>query len=147
MDGVALVPHGMKTTAAGANISQGIQDMIANATLAFVRLNTGFATVDATVSSIDIVYTCTRRNLGITYAATFAVLLFMSAIGIFCMVNNGESSSNKLKSSKLLVAMRNPELDSVAEVVAGENAAHANRVQLKLGESGPAGDRVFGVHK
>ncbi|KAJ7122520.1 hypothetical protein C8R43DRAFT_1241247 [Mycena crocata] len=140
---------GINTTARITNVSQGLQDMVANATLGFINLNVGFTAADVTVKSTDTVYVYDRTTLIATYTASFLVLLIMSSVGMFSMVRNGEPSSNRF--SRLLVALRNPELDEVAEAVEGRplNGVPAHRVQLQFGDSPPVGRRqnslVFGL--
>ncbi|KAK7038377.1 hypothetical protein R3P38DRAFT_2516229 [Favolaschia claudopus] len=136
---------GINTTAHVTNISQALQDLVANATLGFIHLNTGFTTAEAAIKSKDIAYVYDRRTLITTYAIAFFLLVVMSGVGIFSMVKNGESSSNKF--SRLLVALRNPELDEVAEAVE-IHGVPAHRVQLRFGgrpSTGRQNSGVFGV--
>ncbi|KAJ7618951.1 hypothetical protein B0H17DRAFT_1340876 [Mycena rosella] len=157
--------YGLNTTAAaGTNVSQALQDLVANITLGkpavftgkasvtptgFVHLNTGTTTVDASVILTDIVYVYERKTLIATYSAAFVLLVLMSGIGMFSLVKNGEASSNEF--SRLLVALRNPELDPLADAVDGRPGAHnvdPNRVRLTLGETvlpGRGEAFVFGV--
>ncbi|KAJ7882902.1 hypothetical protein B0H13DRAFT_2344437 [Mycena leptocephala] len=135
---------GINTTAHVTNVSQALHDMVANATLGYINLNIGSTAAEATVRSTDIVYVYDRKTLITIYAVAFFLLLLMSGVGMFSMVMNGEPSSNKI--SRLLVALRNPELDAVAEAV--EDGTSANRVRLRFGDRLPGGrqnSRVFGV--
>ncbi|KAF7363133.1 hypothetical protein MVEN_00665800 [Mycena venus] len=139
---------GINTTAHVTNVSQALQDMVANATLGFINLNSGFTTAEATVRSTDIVYVYDRKTLIATYSVAFFLLLLMSGVGMFSMMKNGEPSSNKF--SRLLVALRNPELDAVAEAVEGGSVhgVPAHRVQLRFDDRPPSGRQnsgVFGV--
>jgi hypothetical protein len=67
---------------------------------------------------------------------------------MFSMLKNGEPSSHIF--SRLLVALRNPELDAVADAVEGRpvHGVPPHRVQLRFGDRPPSGrqnSRVFGV--
>ncbi|KAJ6522581.1 hypothetical protein B0H19DRAFT_1345957 [Mycena capillaripes] len=139
---------GINTTAHVTNVSQALQDIVANATLGFLNLNTGSIPADATVRPTDTVYVYDRTTLIATYAVAFFLLVVMSGVGMCSMVMNGEPSSNKF--SRLLVVLRNPELDAVAEAVEGRpvHGVPAHRVQLRFGDRPPSGrqnSRVFGV--
>ncbi|KAJ7899259.1 hypothetical protein B0H14DRAFT_2674205 [Mycena olivaceomarginata] len=139
---------GINTTAHVTNVSQALQDMVANATLGFINLNSGFTTEEATVRLTDIVYVYDRKTLIATYSVAFFLLLLMSGVGMFSMMKNGEPSSNKF--SRLLVALRNPELDAVAEAVEGRSVhgVPAHHVRLRFGDRPPSGRQnsgVFGV--
>ncbi|KAJ7704020.1 hypothetical protein B0H17DRAFT_1193942 [Mycena rosella] len=127
---------GLNTTAAVTNVSQALQDLVANITLGFIHLNTGLTTVNANVISTDIVYIYDRETLLATYSVAFFLLILMSAVGMFSLMKNGESNSNTF--SRILVALRNPELDAVADAVDGrprEREADPSRLRLKLGEA------------
>ncbi|KAJ7099801.1 hypothetical protein C8R44DRAFT_888488 [Mycena epipterygia] len=136
---------GMNTTAHVTNVSQALQEMVANATLGFVNLNTGFTTTEATVGSTNIVYTYERTSLIVTYSIAFLLLLLMSGAGMFCMMKNGEPSSNKF--SRLLVALRNPELDVVVEAVEGRllRGVPATRIRLRFLDLPHPGRQSSGV--
>ncbi|KAJ7918221.1 hypothetical protein B0H13DRAFT_2321544 [Mycena leptocephala] len=124
-----FVPYG--------NVSQALQQMVANATLGFVKLSGGFTTVVATVASPDIVYVYHHTTLITTYSAAFLVLVLISATGMFSAVKNGEPSSNKF--SKLLVALRNPDLEAVAAAVV-RKSMDVHRARLRF-DAGPQGGR------
>ncbi|KAJ7703989.1 hypothetical protein B0H17DRAFT_1040310 [Mycena rosella] len=149
-NGNESAPLGLNTTAAVTNISQGLQDLVANVTLGFIHLNNGLTTVDATVASSDTVYIYNRKALLATYSVSFFLLVLTSGVGMFSLVRNGESNSNNF--SRLLVALRNPELDAIADAVDGRPGEHdvdPRRVQLKLGEAvlpGRGESFVFGIH-
>ncbi|KAJ6554177.1 hypothetical protein B0H19DRAFT_1262568 [Mycena capillaripes] len=66
---------GINTTAHVTNVSQALQDMVANATLGFINLNIGSTTVNATVRTTDIVYIYDRSTLIATYAVAFFLFL------------------------------------------------------------------------
>ncbi|KAJ7155378.1 hypothetical protein C8R43DRAFT_427693 [Mycena crocata] len=98
-------------------------------------LNTGSAIVSASVPSTDDVYLYNRLTLGITYGLAFVLLLFASAMGMYCLIANGEPSSNDF--SQLLVATRNPKLDPMAEPIEadpGLSGTSAARTRLMFGE-------------
>ncbi|KAJ7704013.1 hypothetical protein B0H17DRAFT_1193937 [Mycena rosella] len=130
---------GLNTTASVTNVSQALQDLVANITLVGSLFpfssRDWMTTVDATVISTDIVYIYDRETLLATYSAAFFLLILMSAVGMFSLMKDGESNSN---TSRLLVALRNPELDAVADAVDGRPREHEidpRRVRLKLGEA------------
>lgn len=102
--------------------------LICSNSAGFVNLLTANTSVPASVVSVDLVYSYHRTTLVATYSATFVVLVLMSAIGIFCIIQNGESSTNSF--SRLLVAAQNPEVDAVAD-----------HVVEKLGVGAPAGEK------
>ncbi|KAJ6599739.1 hypothetical protein DFH09DRAFT_1355836 [Mycena vulgaris] len=139
--------YGLNTTASVTNVSQALQDLVANATLGFIHLNTATTTVDATVSSNAIIYIYDRTSLVATYSVAMFLLVLMSAVGMFCLLQNGEPSSNKF--SRLLVAMRNPDLDVVADAVNGHAMdMDPARVRLTFGEAALPGrgeNLVFGL--
>ncbi|KAJ7241687.1 hypothetical protein B0H12DRAFT_1236931 [Mycena haematopus] len=140
---------GINTTAVVKDISQALQDLVANVTLGFVNLATGNITVSASVNSQDLVYVYDHKTLILTYSTTFLLLLVMSATGMFCLVNNGEPSSNAF--SRLLVASRNPELDVVVEAMVVARGpgldADVDRVRLVFGEDLHPnwGNPLFGI--
>ncbi|KAJ7894517.1 hypothetical protein B0H14DRAFT_2683449 [Mycena olivaceomarginata] len=123
----------INTTRPCHHVSQALQDMVANATLGFINLNSGFTTAEATYTSTI------ARTLIATYSVAFFLLLLMSGVGMFSMMKNGEPSSNKF--SRLLVALRNPELDAVAEAVEGRSVhgVPAHHVRLRFGDRPPSG--------
>ncbi|KAJ7187903.1 hypothetical protein C8R46DRAFT_1241307 [Mycena filopes] len=71
---------GMNTTAPVTNVSQALQDLLANATLGFVNLATGNTTVTASVLSATLIYTYNRTTLIATYGTSFALLVLMGAV-------------------------------------------------------------------
>ncbi|KAJ6484470.1 hypothetical protein C8R47DRAFT_1131480 [Mycena vitilis] len=95
----------MNTTASVTNVSQALQDLVANVTLGFVNLLAGNTTLDALVESADLVYVYNRKTLIATYLAAFVVLAAMNAVGVFCIIKNGGSSTNSF--SRFLLATRN----------------------------------------
>ncbi|KAJ7875123.1 hypothetical protein B0H14DRAFT_3130829 [Mycena olivaceomarginata] len=117
---------GIRTTEHVRNVSQG-----------FVKLSAGFTTVVATVASPDIVYVYHHTTLITTYSAAFLVLVLISATGMFSAVKNGEPSSNNF--SKLLVALRNPDLEAVAAAVV-RKSMDVHRARLRF-DAGPQGGR------
>ncbi|KAF7366796.1 hypothetical protein MSAN_00937900 [Mycena sanguinolenta] len=138
---------GINTTAVVTDISQALQDLVANVTLGFVSLAMGNITVDASVTPQGLVYIYDRKTLIATYAVTFGILVAMSAVGLFCLVKNGESSANSF--SHLLLASRNPELEVVADAMVGERGpgAEARGMRLVYGDAlhPERGNRVFGL--
>ncbi|KAF7366802.1 hypothetical protein MSAN_00938500 [Mycena sanguinolenta] len=136
---------GINTTAVVTDISQALQDFVANVTLGFVNLAMGTVTVDASVNSQDLVYIYDRKTLIATYSSTFAVLVLMSAIGMFCLFKNGESSSNSF--SRLLLASRNPELDVVVDAMVENHGLEADGMRLLYGADlhPERGNPVFGL--
>ncbi|KAJ6464030.1 hypothetical protein C8R45DRAFT_1220122 [Mycena sanguinolenta] len=119
---------GINTTAVVTDISQALEDLVANVTLGFVNLAMGTATVNASVNSQDLVFVYNRKTLIATYASTFAALVVMSLIGMFCLLKNGESSSNSF--SRLLLASRNSELDVVVDAMVENPGLKANGMRL-----------------
>ncbi|KAJ7442307.1 hypothetical protein FB451DRAFT_113524 [Mycena latifolia] len=116
-------------------MSQALQDLVANATLSFIHLNTGTTTVTASIPSTENVYLYNRTTLAVTYILSFALLLIISVLGMYCLISNGEASSNDF--SHLLVATRNPKLDPVADTVErdpGLSSESAARTRLMFGE-------------
>ncbi|KAJ7832927.1 hypothetical protein B0H13DRAFT_2111782 [Mycena leptocephala] len=112
---------GLNMSSSISNISQALQDLVANATTSFMHLNTGFTTVSASVPSTENVYHYNHTTLAATYLSFFVILLLISALGMYCLITNGEPSSNDF--SHLLVATRNP------------NWTHAaGRTRLMFGE-------------
>ncbi|KAJ7679444.1 hypothetical protein DFH06DRAFT_1121136 [Mycena polygramma] len=111
---------GLNSSASITNMSQG-----------FVHTGTGFTTVNALVPSTDNIYFYNRRTLGATYLTAFVCLLAVSALGMTCLVSNGEPSSNSF--SQLLIATRNCGLDPVADAVETDEKAAAS-IRLMFGE-------------
>ncbi|KAJ7456100.1 hypothetical protein FB451DRAFT_1407430 [Mycena latifolia] len=104
-----------------ASMSQGLENLVANMSLSFVHMGTGFTPVDALVPSPGIINTSNRRTLGATYLPAFACRLGTSALGRFCLVRNGAPSSNSCSSR----------IDPVADSVeAGEPRAEAIRLMF-----------------
>ncbi|KAJ7241684.1 hypothetical protein B0H12DRAFT_1221488 [Mycena haematopus] len=136
---------GINTTAVVKDISQALQDLVANVTLGFVNLATGNTTVSASVNSQDLVYVYDHKTLIATYATTFVLLVAMSLIGMFCLLKNGEPSSNSF--SRLLLASRNPELDVVADAMVAKPGSEADGVRLVFGDDldPQRGNPVFGL--
>ncbi|KAJ6507574.1 hypothetical protein DFH09DRAFT_1374954 [Mycena vulgaris] len=106
---------GLNVSSSTTNMSQALQDLVANATLGFIHLNMGFTTVTASGPSSDIVYFFKRSTLAITYLLSFSILVLISVAGMYCLIANGEPSSNNF--SELLVATRNPKLDPIAKTL------------------------------
>ncbi|KAF8171185.1 hypothetical protein K438DRAFT_1982175 [Mycena galopus ATCC 62051] len=125
---------GINVTASITNVTQALEQLIANATLSFVHLNTGNTTVTAVVPLTDNVYLYNRKTLAVTYLSSFAILLLISILGMYCLITNGESSSNDF--SQILVATRNPQLDVVAEAmeVDGLSSKASGRIRLQCEE-------------
>ncbi|KAF8196808.1 hypothetical protein K438DRAFT_1760280 [Mycena galopus ATCC 62051] len=117
-----------------APVTQALEQLIANATLSFVHLNTGNTTVTVAVPSTDNVYLYNRRTLAITYLLSLGILLLTSILGMYCLITNGEPSSNDF--SQILVATRNPQLDVVADSVEadGLSSKASGRIRLQFGE-------------
>ncbi|KAF7349010.1 hypothetical protein MVEN_01422100 [Mycena venus] len=114
--------------------SLGLESLVANVSLAYVQMGTGFTTVDAVVAAPGTIYHYNRRTLGATYIAAFACLVGVNALGMFCLIQNGEPSANTF--SQLLLATRNSRLDHVAdalEVDSGKTSAKDN-LRLMFGE-------------
>ncbi|KAJ7029243.1 hypothetical protein C8F04DRAFT_1117058 [Mycena alexandri] len=107
--------RGLNVSSSVTNTTQALAQLIANATLSYMQLNTGFTTVTATVPSTENVYSYTRTALATTYLVSFVILVLISGFGMFCLISIGEPGSNEF--SYLLVATRNPNLDPVAAAV------------------------------
>jgi predicted permease len=75
--------------------------------------NTAFTSVEVSVSSTDLLYAFAHRKLVSTYLLAFCILTLISAAGMLCLLSNGQPSSNNF--SHLLIATRNPKLDTVAK--------------------------------
>ncbi|KAF7333322.1 hypothetical protein MVEN_02347200 [Mycena venus] len=136
---------GLNISSPIANVSQALQDLVANATVGFIHLNTGFVTVLASVPSSDIVYIFKNRTLAITYLLSLSILVLIGVAGMFALISNGEPSSNGF--SELLLATRNPKLDAVAKTVKADPQL-SDRLRLMFGSvTMPNGevDTVFGV--
>ncbi|KAF7364222.1 hypothetical protein MSAN_01081800 [Mycena sanguinolenta] len=125
---------GINVTASTTNVTQALEQLIANATLSFVNLNTGNTTVTAAVPSTDNVYLYNRKTLATTYLSSFVTLLLISVLGMYCLIANGEPSSNDF--SQILVATRNPQLDMVADAVEadGLSSEALGRIRLQCEE-------------
>ncbi|KAJ6464022.1 hypothetical protein C8R45DRAFT_1175287 [Mycena sanguinolenta] len=138
---------GVNTTAAVTDMSQALQDLVANVTLGFVSLALGNITVDASVTPQGLVYVYDHKTLIATYAVTFIILVAMSVVGLFCLVKNDEPSTNSF--SQLLLASRNPELELVADAMVGKRGpeAKARGVRLVYGDDlhPERGNRMFGL--
>ncbi|KAJ7765484.1 hypothetical protein DFH07DRAFT_810749 [Mycena maculata] len=140
---------GLNVSSSVTNVTQALQQLVANATLSYVHLNTGSTAVTALVPSTENVYLYNRTTLALTYLVSFAILLVTSIIGIYCLVANREASTNDF--SQLLVATRNPNLDAVAEIVEadpGLSGKAAGRTRLMFREVDVPGRGVkaaFGV--
>ncbi|KAJ7443116.1 hypothetical protein FB451DRAFT_1437753 [Mycena latifolia] len=147
IDGLSLgTPFpGLNVSSSVTNMSQALQDLVANATLGFIHLNMGFITVDASVPSNNIIYSFKRRTLAVTYLLAFCILILISVAGMYCLISNGEPSSNDF--SNLMVATRNPKLDPVAKEVKAD-AKVSGRMRLMFGSvTMPDGEieAVFGL--
>ncbi|KAF8208091.1 hypothetical protein K438DRAFT_1961609 [Mycena galopus ATCC 62051] len=79
----------------GMNVSQALQDLLANATLGVVNLATGNISEAASVKLQDLVYMYDRKTPITTYSARFTALFAMSVIGMFCIIKNGESGTTR----------------------------------------------------
>ncbi|KAJ7122297.1 hypothetical protein C8R44DRAFT_981472 [Mycena epipterygia] len=126
---------GLNISSSVVNVSEALQNLVANVTLGFVQMGTGNTTVRAVVPSTDTVYQYNRTTLLVTYAVSFISLLLISAAGMFCLVSNGEPSSNDF--SQLLAATRNPKLDPVADRVdedPGLSEKSSGQIRLMFGE-------------
>ncbi|KAJ7702773.1 hypothetical protein B0H17DRAFT_1042976 [Mycena rosella] len=126
---------GLSVSPSITNMSQALEDMVANITLSFVHLGTGFTTVDVVVPSTDTVYEYNRTTLGATYLVAFACLLAVSALGMFCLMANGEPSSNSF--SQLLLATQNARLYPVADKIEADPALSeksTDSIRLMYGE-------------
>ncbi|KAJ7448915.1 hypothetical protein FB451DRAFT_1411041 [Mycena latifolia] len=135
---------GLNISSSITNMSQGLENLVANITLGFVHLGTGFITVDALVASTHTVYHYTRATLVVTYLAAFGCLLAISALGMFCLVANGEPSSNSF--SRLLMVTRNPKLDHVMiEASPGVSADDARLMFGAVDVPGQGVQAAFGL--
>ncbi|KAJ6578271.1 hypothetical protein B0H19DRAFT_577421 [Mycena capillaripes] len=122
---------GLNSSSAITNMSRALENLVANISLSFVHIGTGFTTVEALVPSTHTVYTYNRITLGATYLASFGCLVLISVWGICCLVANGEPSSNTF--SQLLLATRNVRLDRVADAVeADPQLAEKSSASLRL---------------
>ncbi|KAJ7778242.1 hypothetical protein B0H16DRAFT_1711769 [Mycena metata] len=127
--------RGLNVSSSVTNMTPALQQLIANATLSYMQLNTGSTAVTATVPSTENVYSYTRTTLATTYLVSFAILVVISAFGMFCLISMGEPGSNDF--SYLLVATRNPELDQVAAAVEedqGISTQSVARTRLVFGD-------------
>ncbi|KAJ7706616.1 hypothetical protein B0H16DRAFT_1746837 [Mycena metata] len=122
---------GLNTTAGITNISQALTNLVANITLGFVHMGTGLTTVDAVVTSPGTVFAYNRKTLMATYIAALVCLVAVSVFGMYCLVDNGEPSSNSF--SQLLIATRNARLDQVADAVEAEPSV-GEKSRLMFGE-------------
>ncbi|KAF7366800.1 hypothetical protein MSAN_00938300 [Mycena sanguinolenta] len=104
----------------------------------------GIVTVNVSVNSQDLVYFYDRKTLIATYSSTFAVLVLMTVIGMFCF-KNGKPSSNSF--SRFLLASRNPELDVIADAVVKNRGFEADEMHQVYGADLhlERGNPVFGL--
>ncbi|KAJ7116004.1 hypothetical protein C8R44DRAFT_219505 [Mycena epipterygia] len=107
---------GLNISSSITNVSQALQDLIANATLSFIHPNTGSTTVSASVPSTDNVYLYNRTTLAATYLSSFVILLLTSIAGMYSLIANGEPSSNDF--SHVLLATRNPRFTAFRDWIA-----------------------------
>ncbi|KAJ6564087.1 hypothetical protein B0H19DRAFT_75303 [Mycena capillaripes] len=125
---------GLNLTSQFTTVSQALESLVANVSLAYVQMGTGFTTVNALVAAPGTIYQYHPRTLAATYIVFFICLLGISAFGMFCLIKNGEPSSNSF--SQLLIATRNARLDPVADAL--EDPKHAGRsketMRLMFGE-------------
>lgn len=94
-------------------------------------MGTGLTTVDAVVTSPGTVFAYNRKTLMATYIAALVCLVAVSVFGMYCLVDNGEPSSNSF--SQLLIATRNARLDQVADAVKAEPSV-GEKSRLMFGE-------------
>lgn len=101
--------------------------------------------MEVSVSSTDLVYAFAHRKLATTYLVAFSVLSLISATGLFCLLSNGQPSSNKF--SHLLVVTRNPKLYTVAKKVMTDPSWSAQAKLQFGGVAMPDGEvtAVFGL--
>ncbi|KAJ6454775.1 hypothetical protein C8R47DRAFT_1329057 [Mycena vitilis] len=104
---------GLNSSTSITNISQALENLVANMTLSQFHRGTGFIDVDAVVPSTDNIYFYNHRTLGAAYLSAFACLVAVNALGMACLVRNGEPASNSF--THLLIATRNVRLDAVAD--------------------------------
>ncbi|KAJ6482004.1 hypothetical protein C8R45DRAFT_1003721 [Mycena sanguinolenta] len=125
---------GMNVSSSITNVTQALEQLVANATLSFVNLGTGNTTVTASVPSTDSVYQYNCKGLAGTYLSSFVILLFISILGMYCLIANGEPSSNDF--SQILLATRNPQLDVVADAMEtdGVSSKTSGRIRLQCEE-------------
>ncbi|KAJ6502861.1 hypothetical protein C8R47DRAFT_1316820 [Mycena vitilis] len=120
---------GLNSSTSITNISQALENLVANMTLSFVHRGTGFTDVDAVVDS----------TLGAAYLSAFACLVAVNALGMACLVRNGEPASNSF--THLLIATRNVRLDAVADTVQADERSAAS-IRLMFGQVGVPGRGV-----
>ncbi|KAF7290229.1 hypothetical protein MIND_01336500 [Mycena indigotica] len=126
----SAILSGLNTTVGVTNVSLALTQLVANATLGFVRLNTGKTQVSALVVSSSLHYVYHPTSLAATYAIGFGILLVLNVLGLFAIRTNGETSDNHF--SRLLLVSRNPELDRIAPAVVGQPVDGVPPKQVKL---------------
>ncbi|KAF7318754.1 hypothetical protein HMN09_00387700 [Mycena chlorophos] len=136
---------GMNATGGVKSVSQGLQDLVANATLGFVSTNTGSTQVPASVASNVLRYAYHPRALLATYVVSFVLLLLINILGLLAMRANGVTSTNHF--SSILLASRNQQLDKAAvAVVGGEvDGVPPEEVRLRFGPGESGEGPVEGV--
>lgn len=110
-----------------ANLSQGLSDLLANTTVAFLSSTSSTTDASAVVTSPDVVWAYDATRLWIIYGIGIGFTLIFGGFGMGCLFVNGSPGSNDF--SHLLAATRNPQLDFA---VKGENG---EKVLLRYGKA------------
>jgi hypothetical protein len=111
------------------NVSQSLVEVVANATLNYMNLNLGSASVVATSPAGTNVYQFKYVSLVVTYGIAVLILAITNSVGIVTLIKNGVPSSNTF--SQVLVTTRNPMLDLCTT---GASPESLGDIQLRFGE-------------
>ncbi|PBK65014.1 hypothetical protein ARMSODRAFT_1053323 [Armillaria solidipes] len=102
------------------NVSSALEQILVNATVALITHWDQTTMVDASVAQDQLVWVYHVQRLWIIYATALAVTAACGAVGLVCILKNGEDSD--LTFWDIVRATRNSELDAVVE---GEKRGYA----------------------
>ncbi len=103
------------------DVKTALEQILVNATISLISSGTETTEVDATVGQDHLVWAYDMRRLWMTYTTALGLTLVCGAIGLACIVQNGEVRD--LAFLDIVRATRNAELDGVFGENDAENAA------------------------
>ncbi|KAK0194746.1 hypothetical protein F5146DRAFT_1132127 [Armillaria mellea] len=109
-------------TPKSANISSALEQILVNVTVALITYWGETTMVDASVAQDQLVWVYHVQRLWITYATALAVTAVCGAVGLVCILKNGEDRD--LAFWDIVRATRNSELDAV---VGGEKGGDVRK--------------------
>ena len=126
------------------DIKTALEQILVNSTVALISSSPETTTVNASVAQNQLVWVYDARRLWVTYIIALTSALFCGAIGLVCMMKNGEIRD--LSFSDIAEATRNAELDNVFKEGSDEEAKKLSVLQYGVQSSdGRKDSRVFGL--